>query len=101
MADFEPDRHLISGVTVAAQAVITTNLAHGYSTGWYVRVQVPADYGMRIDYVQTKIVEVPSTTTVKVDVDTRQLAAFVAPSGSPSQAAQIVPISGVTQNVAV
>ena len=99
MVNFEPDRYEITDATVAAQCVLTTSADHGYSAGWYVRVQIPKDYGMRVDYVQTKVLSVPASDKLEVDVDTRAQAAFVAPSTTPSQVAQVMPISGQTLNV--
>ncbi|NGX57244.1 MAG: hypothetical protein K940chlam3_00130 [Chlamydiae bacterium] len=95
-ANFTPVRRLISAVTIAEQAVVTTTADHGYSTGDWVRLIVPGVYGMVIDYEPTKIT-VTSTTQFRTNVDTSYRLAFVAPTAPPAFTnAQVVPFGGVS-----
>ena len=102
VANLTPKRRLISNVTNAVGAEVTTTAAHGYSTGYVVRVIVPEAYGMSL-YNQATI-EVTSDTTFITDLDTSTLDPFVAPvfvpDGQAFTEAQTVPISGTTDNVA-
>lgn len=93
-ANFTPIRRLLSAVTNATQAVVTTSTNHGYVTGDWVRLIVPGAYGMAIDYEQSEIT-VLSNTQFQTTVDTSYRLPFVAPA-APFTAAQVVPIGGVT-----
>jgi hypothetical protein len=89
---------LISAITNAAQAVITTQEDHGYSTGIYVLVNVPPSYGMTLNNVMSRII-VLSPTTFQTNIDTSLQVAFspLAP-GTQSTLAQVSPISGLFYN---
>jgi hypothetical protein len=89
---------LISNVTNALNAVITTSTDHGYSTGMSVLVNVPKTYGMSLSNVTSKII-VLSPTTFQTNIDTSNQLAFspLAPS-SQSTLAQVSPISGLFYN---
>lgn len=95
--DFEPERHLISAITNAPNAVITTVAAHGYSSDETVCLVVPLTYGMHLDFVETKIT-VTGATTFSCDLDTQVMDAFVVPgTGTP---AHVCPVSESIDNVA-
>ena len=96
-SDFVPKRRLVSGVTIASKAVVTTTEAHGYETGLLVRLFVPADYGMSI-YQETYIV-VTGDMTFITQLDTTSQRTFIVPA-QPYTPAQVVPITGVTDNIA-
>lgn len=100
LTDFVPKRRLVSGVTNAVEAVVTTTEDHGYDTGLVVRLIVPDAYGMSV-YEQGTI-NVLSDTTFSVSIDTTNLETFSAPTFPPTgfTPAQVVPISGVTDNQA-
>ncbi len=99
-SDFVPKRRLISDVTNALHAVVMTTEDHGYEDGQIVRLFVPLAYGMSLNYVQARI-EVVTSNSFETDVDTREEAAFVAPTYPPPfTPAQVVPISGVENNIA-
>jgi len=98
-ANYVPYRNLITDVTQASNAVITTADAHGYETGQWVRIIVPLAYQMEINYLQTKIT-VTSDTEFETEIDTRSLLPFSAPSAPPAfTQAQTVPISGTEDNL--
>lgn len=98
--DFVPKRRLISNVTNAFQAVVTTTEAHGYETGLIVRLFVPRAYGM--DLFNQGTVTRLDDTSFSVDIDTSNQSPFVEPTYPPIQftQAQVIPISGVTDNIA-
>lgn len=100
LSDFVPKRRLVSGVTNAFEAVVTTTEDHGYETGLVVRLFVPSSYGMAI-YEQGKI-NVLSDTSFSVTIDTTNLEVFSAPTFPPTgfTSAQVIPISGATNNQA-
>ena len=99
LSNFQPRRREISAVTNASEAEITTTADHGYTVGQFVRLIVPAEYGMELDYVIGKVLTVPSTTTFTVDVDTSDLLSYSAPSAPPSfTQSHVVPITGITDN---
>lgn len=99
-SDFVPKRRLIADITNALQALVTTTEDHGYETGQFIRLIVPVQYGMHLDYVQA-LIEVTSATQFLTDVDTRNYNDFVEPTFPPGfTPAQAVPISGVEDNIA-
>ena len=100
-ANFTPDAYEVTDVTRALQAIVTTSEDHGYSVGWTVRLIVPADHGMNIPYIAAQVVEVPASDQLTLDLDTRNELAFTVPGFSPARVAQIVPITGITENLAV
>jgi hypothetical protein len=95
LSNFQPRRRLISAVTLADQSEITTTEAHGYEVDQLVRIIIPDNYGMKVDYEIAKIKTVPSTTTFTSNLNTSSQSAFVAPTEPPSfTQAHIVPITG-------
>ncbi len=101
-SNFVPKRRLIENVTNALAAVVTTIEDHGFETGYVVRVIVPQSYGMSL-YAQAKIV-VLTTDSFITDINTINQSPFVEPTfvpdGTGFTQAQVVPISGVTDNIA-
>ena len=105
LSNFQPRRRLISAVTNAAQAVVTTTEDHGYSVAQVVRLLVPEIYGMTVEYAKATVVAVPADDQFTVDLDTSALSAFVEPAvpyttaSDPSfTQAQVTPITGITDN---
>lgn len=95
--NFEPDRKVVTAITNANPAIITA-ASHGYTTGNYVRINVPIDYGMRFPKNAVEIT-VLTTDTFSVDVDTTLLDAFVIPGGTITLA-ECLPITETTDNIA-
>ena len=101
LSDFVPQLSLITAVTTARLAEITTASAHGYDTGMVVRVNVPNTYGMTL-FEQTPII-VTSLTTFTTGINTLNMDPFVTPTLYPPIAftpAQCIPITGVEDNIA-
>lgn len=96
VALFRPLRMVVTNVTNAAQAVVTTAIANQYSLGQHIRLLVPAVYGMTLDQV-VQIVGLPGPSTLVVDLNTLGLDPFVIPATS-STPAQCIPVDGADFN---
>lgn len=97
---FSPDRSVISNITQANPAVVTTTTDHNLSTGQVVRMNVPKDYGMVELNHQALSVTVLSSNTFSLqysqippakNVDSTSFAAFTTPS-NPKFTAEVLPI---------
>lgn len=93
-----PTQSLITNVTAALNAVVTISAPNDFFTGQWVRVVVPVEYGMEVDYEQTKITRL-SDTTYQTSLDLSAQPTFVTPSNPPPfTPAQLIPISGTFEN---
>lgn len=105
---FQLAMRIITNITNAYPASVTTSFAHNYVNGTIVRLYIPQGYGMeQANKAQGKIV-VTSDTTFTIDLDTTSFEPFVVPVDFPedSQYPQVVPVGEVsgtldaaTQNV--
>lgn len=97
LALYRPLRMVVTNVTNAAQAVVTTQINHQYSIGDQLRLLVPISYRMTIDNV-IQIIAIPTPLTFQCNLNTIGLDPFVIPV--PLQTpAQLIPISVSTDNV--
>lgn len=95
---WEPQHCLISSITNAVNAIVTTTTDHGYYTGMTVRLVVPSTYGMSL-FVQTPIV-VTGPTTFVTTVNTLDSDPFVAPVLTVAfTPAQVTPMNGIERNI--
>lgn len=95
---FQPAMRIITAITKANPATITTSFAHNFFTGDIVRLYVPKTFGMRqADHLQGTIT-VTSTTQFTIDIDTTDFDTFAVP-GSNVQFAQVVPIGEVNSQL--
>lgn len=102
---FSPDRLVISNITQALPAVVTTSTDHNMITGSVIRLHVPQNYGMvELNNVACAITVLSSTSfslqysqvPPAVPIDSRAFTAFVTPS-NPQFTADVIPIgSGPT-----
>ncbi len=83
---------VISAITNAFPALVTTTIDHGYSDGFIVRLIVPAEYGMDKANQLFGSIMVTSSTQFEIDIDTSLFDVFVVPL-SPEQQAQAVPFA--------
>ncbi len=97
-ADFEPERKVVIAITNTDPAMVTATL-HGYSTGDYVRINVPLNYGMRFPKNEI-LITVINVNSFWVNVNTTLLDAFVIPGAFPVNVAEVLNISGVLDNIA-
>lgn len=97
---FIPTMQIVTNVTNAQQAVVTTANPHGYATGDVIQLFVPNDYGMSIYYVETKIT-ITGLNTFTTTLDTFFSDVFVIPVIQPFTPAQCCNVTGTTVNIAV
>ncbi|KKN33422.1 hypothetical protein LCGC14_0803890 [marine sediment metagenome] len=99
-SDFVPKRRILSDVTRAEKAEVTTTQPHEYETGLIVSLFIPKAYGMELFFESTEIV-VTSDTQFTTTIDTRFENPFVTPTFPPGFTdAQVTVSSGVTDNAA-
>lgn len=92
---YQPAMRVITAITNAYPAEVTTSFDHDYETGEIVRLLVPVEYGMQEVNEMTGIIEVTGSTTFTINIDTSGFNAFVVP-GSARQNAEVVPVGGTS-----
>lgn len=106
---FQRAMRLVSDITNADNAAVTTTFAHNYETGDIVRLLVPREYGMFEISQKVGTVTVVDDTSFTIDIDSNNFTPFTTPS-NPSPfvrtCAHVVPVGEVnskltsaTQNV--
>ena len=95
-AYYNPSKYLITGITGANPAVITTSVAHDYEVGDRIRVYCPAAFGMvEIDGLEANITAV-TASTITTDINSAAFTAFAFPTSAVAAAGvsqpHIVPI---------
>lgn len=99
---FKPAMRIITNITNANPATVTTSFAHGYLTGLIVRIDLPQGYGMqqlgrlgRVPLMQTFEITVTGSTTFTIPIDTTNFDPFTVPGVYPADAqyAQVVPVA--------
>lgn len=91
---YQPAMRVISAITNAKQASVTTTFDHLYISGTIVRIYVPSGYGMKqIDTLTGKIT-VTGNTTFTINIDTRNYDSYTTPALWPQSFnfAQVVPV---------
>ncbi len=97
---YQPSMRIVSAISKANPASVTTTFAHQYVTGTVVRLDIPAGFGMTQANQQFGDITVTSPTTFTIAIDTSLFDTFVVPTYTllPSgtvvslQQAQCVPI---------
>ncbi len=92
---YKPAMRVIAGITNAPQCTVTTTVDHGYIVGTIVRLDVPPSGGMiQANQKTGTILQVPSTTTFVMDLNTTLFDVFSVPSVFPPayNDSQVVPI---------
>ena len=92
---FQPAMRIISAITNANPAVVTTTFAHLYQTKTIVRLDIPPACGMQQANQMTGTIVVTGATTFAIDIDTTLFDAFSVPVSPPpyiNTCAQVVPI---------
>jgi len=97
-ADFDPDRKVVTAITNSNPAIVTA-AAHGYTTGDFVRINVPLNYGMRLSKKALEITVI-NANSFSINEDTTLLDPFVNPGLTPQVDAECLPISADTDNIA-
>jgi|SRR5712671_531292 len=105
---FQPAMRIVTAITNAFPAAVTTSFDHNYVTGTIIRLTIPPGYGMVQANQKFGAIEVTSPTTFNIDIDTIFFDVFVVPVTFPDdrQQAQSVPfaeinsiLTAATQNV--
>jgi hypothetical protein len=93
--DFQPALRIISSITNANPASVTTTIDHDYLDGLIVRLIIPDGFGMTQADNLTGTITVTADDTFTIDIDTTNFDAFAAPSPLPSAytCAQVIPIA--------
>lgn len=101
---FQPAVRIISAITQAFPAVVTTVFAVGqvndgnqYVTGMKARLDIPKGYGMREADGLFGAITVIDKNNFSIDIDTTHFSSFTAPV-LPQQYAQVVPIADSDDN---
>lgn len=95
---YQPAMRIITGITNANPAVVTTSFNNQYITGTIVRIDIPPGFGMQQINGMFGTITVLSPTTFSINIDTTLFDVFSTPSNITQQAqqAQSVPIGEVT-----
>lgn len=88
----------IASITRANPAVVTTTSAHGYSSGYNVRIVFPFPYALSFGMYQINemkgTITVIDSTSFSIDIDSTNFDAFTV--GTTLQSAQVIPIGQYT-----
>lgn len=88
---FNPALATIDAIQQAELPFVVTSFAHTFITGQYIRFLIPDEYGMtQLNNKTALIVDVPTASSVQIDVNTSMFDAFVVPV-APLQSAQAIP----------
>lgn len=96
---FKPAMRIIQSITNGFPASVTTTFAHNYLTGVIIRLDIPPGYGMQEANQLFGAIEVTSSTTFLIPVDTTFFTPFAVPVTYPydRQYAQTVPFGEVNE----
>lgn len=83
MPTFGPAINVITAITQAYPAIVTTNTLHNYVTGTIVRLDIPYADGMQQANLQFGTIVVLSPTTFAIDLDTTLFDTFSIPVAPP------------------
>lgn len=90
-----PQANIITSITNANPAVVTTMTSNGYQSGYNVRIVLPFPYTLSFGMYQINdlvgTITVLSPTSFSIDIDTTGFSTFVV--GTSLQNAQTIPVS--------
>ena len=102
---YQPAMRIISDITQAYPAEVTTTFAHNYTTGLIVRLNVPPTYGMFQANLFSGPIIVTSDVTFTIKLDTTSFDSFVIPPGTTAAQDQycstVVPVGDTSLNQAM
>lgn len=93
---------IITAITNATVAQVTTSFAHDYLDGEIVRLYIPDGFGMVQADKHTGTISVTGATTFTIDLDTSTYDQFVIPPENPGHfytSAHVVPLGEVNQQL--
>ena len=98
---FKPAMRIISSITNSNRCIVTTTFDHGYVSGTIVRIDIPSGFGMYQINQQYAPIEVLSSTTFEMPINTSEYDVFTIPTNpfltpaTSDQQAQAVPIGEI------
>ena len=92
-----PPSVIVTNITNATNAAVTTAVPHNFTSGMYVDLYVPPDYGMSLEGTQA-LITITSPTTFTTNVNTTTQRPFLTPALQAFTPAQAAPASGLTFN---
>lgn len=93
---FKPAMRLVTAITNANPALVTTNIPHLYSSGIIGRLYVPQDFGMYQADQLFGAITVVNDTQFTIAIDTSTFDAFMNPGTNLQKTAMVVPIGEIT-----
>ena len=100
---FQQAYRLITNITSAYPAVVTTSFAHQYLSGLIVRLIVPRIYGMVEANNLSGTITVLSPTSFSIDIDTTTFNPFTYPGPTPPPGtrtpSQVIPIGEINSTL--
>lgn len=94
---YQPAMRIISAITQASQAVITTTFDHDYISGTIIRLHIPPGFGMFQANNLFGEITVTGDDTFTININTTLFDTFAAPGSFPlnQQKAVCVPIGEI------
>ena len=91
---YQPAMRIVTAITNANPASVTTSFAHNYNSNLIVRIDIPLGFGMQQINQQVGTITVTGTTTFTINIDTTKYDAFSTSTIFPynDQLAQVIPI---------
>ncbi|MDD5551242.1 MAG: hypothetical protein PHS34_08285 [Candidatus Omnitrophica bacterium] len=92
---FQPALRLITGITRASKASVTTSFDHDYVTGTIIRFYIPIDCGMQQINGKISPITVTGTNTFLVDINSMNFDEFaipVTPAWYQNTCSYVIPI---------
>lgn len=99
---FYPAMRIITAITNANPASVTTSFAHQYKNGLVVRLDIPEACGMQQINGMTGAIVVTSPTTFNFAADSTQFTPFAIPGSPPPHVnicAQVVPVGEINETL--
>lgn len=96
---FKPAMRLVKAITNANPALVTTNIAHLYTSGIIARLYIPDDFGMVQANQLFAPISVVNSTQFTIEIDTRSFDVFNNPGTNLQKTAMIVPIGEITSYI--
>lgn len=94
---YQPAMRVITAITNANPASVTTSFDHDFFDSDFVRLIIPIGFGMQQANGLTGRVTVTSPTTFTINIDTIGFDAFSDPSNN--QFAQVIPLGEVNETL--
>lgn len=92
---YQPAMRIISAITRANPAAVTTTFDHNYGSGEIVRLNIPVGFGMQQANQLVGTITVTGDTTFTINIDSTFFDSFADPGGK--QEAQVTPIGEINE----